>query len=93
MVADPLPKTDGDPRLTKAKSTLARFSPSGREARVRTMKKRAMITVLIGSMVSLIGLFLIVFFFGSVPIDISGSMAFLGVVMIGFGIIVWLTAR
>jgi len=87
---DQAQRTEHDLRLTKAKTAMSRVS--GGKDRPRQMRTRARWAIVLGVLFIIIGAF-IGAILGPLFINLTETIVFLGVVMVGFGLVVILAFK
>jgi len=91
MGSAPDPKTERDMRLFKAKKAISRVS--GGKDRPSQMRTRARWAIVLGALFIILGAILGTLVKDPFFINLLGTFAFLGVVMVGFGLVVLLAFR
>jgi len=87
------PPGPNKPKTEQARQDLARFSFSGRSDHSKTLRKRSKWAILLGAIFIVIGLILGSVFTEGTPKNLSGSIAFIGIFMVGFGLVTLLASR
>jgi hypothetical protein len=91
MGPSPDQRTAHDLRLVKAKKALSRVS--GGKDRPRQMKTRARWAIILGAILIILGVFLGTFFKDLFFMNLLETFVFLGMVIIGFGLVVLLAFK
>jgi hypothetical protein len=91
MGQPPDQRTERDLRLLKAKRALSKVT--GGKDRPRLMKTRARWAMVLGTLFIILGTLLGSFLKGTSATNLLGTFIFLGIVMIGFGLVVLVAFR